>query len=180
MSEQDEYLVRGDDAELAVARARLARRQTELAAALVAGGPVPEGFDPGQVAVQARGLLDKRRETVARVAPEPARILGPAYRPLFARYAAGGPQRGGYRADAQEFARWALAAEPSAPWRAELAHWLDPGAAPGHGTRAARTVRAVHGRLFRRGRAAAGDPHTKHATEHTTERSTEGRGTRGR
>lgn len=144
MSEEYEYLHRGEDAELAVARARLARRQAELTAALVAGGPVPEGFDPVQVATQARGLAAKRRQTVARVAPEPARILGPAYRPLFERYAATGPQRGGYHADAREFAAWAVAAEPSAPWRADLERWLHPETArPG---RAARIVRAARSR----------------------------------
>ncbi|MCU7822438.1 hypothetical protein KSNIM_12300 [Kitasatospora sp. DSM 101779] len=162
MAEPDEYLLRGDDAELAVARARLARRQTELMAALVAGGPVPEGFDPAQVATQARGLLAKRRDTTARVVPEPARILGADWRPLFDRYARQGPQRGGYRADAREFAAWALAAEPAAAWHAELEHWLRPAAAahaPGP-LRAARAVlsgtvlaRTVHDRLRRRGGA---------------------------
>jgi hypothetical protein len=155
VAEPDEYLLREEDAELAVARARLARRQTALMAALVAGGPVPEGFDPAQVATQARGLLAKRRDTTARVAPEPARILGADWRPLFERYARQGPQRGGYRADAREFAVWALAAEPAAPWRAELEHWLRPEGAPrpSNPLRTARTVlaRTLPDRLRRRG-----------------------------
>ena len=40
--------------------AGLAARQEELVAALVAGGPVPSGFDPGRLAVARRALLRKR------------------------------------------------------------------------------------------------------------------------
>lgn len=148
MSERDEYLLRGDDAELVVARARLARRQADLLAALVAGGPVPAGFDPRQVAAQAAALAAKRRDTAARVAPDLARLLGTDWRPLFDRYARLGPQRGGYREDARAFAAWALAAEPSAPWRADLAALLSP--APVRPVRRAlRAVRAAAGRAER-------------------------------
>ncbi|MFJ1704114.1 hypothetical protein [Kitasatospora sp. NPDC088346] len=129
MSERDEYLLRGGtegDAELVVARASLARRQTELVAALVAGGPVPDGFDPEQVRIQAQGLAAKRRDTVARVAPELAAILGEAYAPLFRRYAEQHRQSGGYLADARAFAEWTLAAEPATPWRGAISGWLRP------------------------------------------------------
>lgn len=128
MSEQDEYLRRGEggDAELVVARAGLAHRQAALVAALVDGGPVPEGFDPAQVRIQAEGLAAKRRDTVARVAPELAAILGEAYHPLFRRYAAQHRQTGGYRADARAFAEWALAHEAATPWRGALGQWLRP------------------------------------------------------
>jgi hypothetical protein len=51
------------------ARGRLACAQTALLSALVAGVPVPEGFDPARVAVQSRELLAKRAAVVAKVAP---------------------------------------------------------------------------------------------------------------
>ncbi|GAA4867859.1 hypothetical protein GCM10023235_53070 [Kitasatospora terrestris] len=123
-----EYLVRErEDAELLLARASLARRQTELLAALTAGGPVPAGFDAEQVRVQTEGLAAKRRDTVAHLAPELAAILGADYGPLFLRYAAGHPQTGGYRADARAFAEWALGTDPAADRRRALRHWLRPG-----------------------------------------------------
>ncbi|MEU9131363.1 hypothetical protein AB0D08_25200 [Kitasatospora sp. NPDC048540] len=130
MSERDEYVLRGGDGEadpeLLMARARLARQQTDLLAALVADGPVPDGFDPEQVRTQAEGLAAKRRDTVARVAPDLAAILGEAYDPLFRRYARQHRQSGGYRADARAFAEWALTAEPATPWRGALTQWLRP------------------------------------------------------
>jgi len=126
-SERYEYVVRErGDAELLLARTELARRQGELLTALVAGGPVPEGFDPDQVRIQAHGLATKRRDTVAHVAPELRALLGADYSELFLRYAAGRPQTGGYRADARAFAEWALAAEPGAGWHGELRRWLRP------------------------------------------------------
>ncbi|WP_441249831.1 hypothetical protein [Kitasatospora sp. McL0602] len=128
MSEQQEYVLRQPegDPELVLARERLARRQAELLAALVAGAPVPTGFDPAQVRVQARGLAAKRRETVARVAPEPARLLGAAYGPLFQQYAEQHPVAGGHRADARAFAAWALTRPEAAAGHAGLAEWLRP------------------------------------------------------
>lgn len=100
--------------DLTAARAALARRQEELLAALVAGGPVPPGFDPAQVRAQSAGLAAKRRDTTAKVAPELPRLLGRQYRPLFLAYAGTHPQTGGYRADARAFAEWALAFGPDA------------------------------------------------------------------
>jgi hypothetical protein len=129
MSERLEYLARagtGEDAELTVARAGLAERQHALMAALVAGGPLPAGFDPGQVRAQAIGLAAKRRDTVARVVPELALLLGPAFGPAFLRYAQQHPQDGGYRADARAFAQWALADGPGPATGRALRDWLAP------------------------------------------------------
>lgn len=98
-----------EEAGLAAARARLAERQEALLTALVAGGPVPPGFDEAQVHAQALGLARKRRDTTAKVAPELARLLGPRFGPLFLAYARRHPQAGGYRADARAFAAWAVA-----------------------------------------------------------------------
>lgn len=86
------------------ARQRLALRQTALLSALVAGTPVPEGFDRVRVGVQSRALAAKRAGIVAKVAPELPEILGPVYRPAFLRYAAARPLGGGYRRDALDFA----------------------------------------------------------------------------
>ncbi|MEV0533432.1 hypothetical protein [Kitasatospora sp. NPDC050463] len=102
----------GEAGDLTAARAALARRQEELLAALVAGGPVPPGFDPAQVRAQSAGLAAKRRDTTAKVAPELPRLLGRRYGPLFLAYAGTHPQTGGYRADARAFAAWALSTDP--------------------------------------------------------------------
>lgn len=90
------------------ARQRLALRQTALLSALVAGTPVPEGFDRTRIGVQSRALAAKRAGVVAKVAPELPGILGPAYRPAFLRYAAARPLTGGYRRDALDFAAYVL------------------------------------------------------------------------
>ncbi|MFD7923046.1 DUF692 domain-containing protein [Streptomyces sp. NPDC059740] len=114
------------------ARQRLALAQTALLASLVAGAPVPEGFDGWRLGVQGRALVAKRAGVVARVAPELPHLLGEAFRPLFAQYAAGRPMRGGYRLDALDFAAHLLArdlpAEPAA--RRRLARWRRVRAAP--------------------------------------------------
>jgi hypothetical protein len=124
--EHFEYLVRAGDPELVLARAVLARQQTELLTALVAGGPVPDGFDREQVGVQARGLAAKRRDVVARVEPGLERVLGAEFGPLFVRYALRRPPADGYRADARAFASWAIDDAPSAAWRPALERWLAP------------------------------------------------------
>ncbi|MDX2847496.1 DUF692 domain-containing protein [Streptomyces sp. PA03-3a] len=90
------------------ARQRLALRQTALLSALVAGTPVPEGFDRSRIGVQSRALAAKRAGVVAKVAPELPEILGAAYRPSFLRYAAVRPFSGGYRRDALDFAAYVL------------------------------------------------------------------------
>lgn len=59
------------------ARARLAARQADLLAALVADAPVPPGFDDARVAAEARALRAKRRRVLGRVVTE---VLGDAGR----------------------------------------------------------------------------------------------------
>ncbi|GGP64966.1 DUF692 domain-containing protein [Streptomyces melanogenes] len=85
------------------ARLRVALAQTSLLSALVAGTPVPQGFDPTRLRVQARALAAKRADVVAKVAPELPRILGDAYRPAYLAYARSRPMRDGYRRDALDF-----------------------------------------------------------------------------
>lgn len=141
---------RSEPVEPDAARARLARRQEELLAALVAGGPVPPGFDPAQVRAQSAGLAAKRRDTAAKVAPELRRLLGRQYGPLFLAYAGTRPQTGGYRADARAFAAWALDNDPPRDGsglgpdeRRALEQWLRgpaPGQSPGPLTRLCRAL----------------------------------------
>ncbi|NLU74073.1 DUF692 family protein [Streptomyces sp. HNM0575] len=108
---------------LAQARERLARAEAGLLAALVADAPAPEGFDRERLDVQRRALAAKRRDVVAKVAPELPSILGEkTFRSAFAAYARTVPLTGGYRRDALDFA----------------AYTLDEGAAGG---------RRTHGRL---------------------------------
>ncbi|NUO40932.1 MAG: DUF692 domain-containing protein [Streptomyces sp.] len=93
-----------------LARQRVALAQTALLSALVAGTPVPEGFDRVRLGVQARALAGKRADVVAKVAPELPGILGAEYRTAFLGYAHGHPMTGGYRRDALDFAGYLLAA----------------------------------------------------------------------
>ncbi|GGX06245.1 DUF692 domain-containing protein [Streptomyces lomondensis] len=90
------------------ARQRLGLAQAALLSALVAGTPVPEGFDRVRVGVQARALAAKRADVVAKVAPELPEILGADYRPAFLGYAQTHPMTGGYRRDALTFAEHLL------------------------------------------------------------------------
>lgn len=109
----------------APARQRLALAQTALLSALVAGTPVPEGFDRARLGVQSRALTGKRADVVAKVAPELPEILGTAYRAEFASYAQARPMSGGYRRDALDFAeRLLLAGQPEdAETRGLLTQW---------------------------------------------------------
>ncbi|MEV7413791.1 DUF692 domain-containing protein [Streptomyces sp. NPDC089919] len=85
-------------------RGRVAVAQAAVLSALVAGTPVPEGFDARRLRVQARALAAKRADVIAKVAPELPRILGPeAYRKAFLGYAGGRPMSAGYRRDALDF-----------------------------------------------------------------------------
>ncbi|WP_405437697.1 DUF692 domain-containing protein [Streptomyces avidinii] len=88
------------------ARTRVALGQAALLSALVAGTPVPEGFDRRRIRVQARALAAKRADVVARLAPELPAILGglEPYREAFLSYAKGRPMTAGYRRDALDFA----------------------------------------------------------------------------
>jgi hypothetical protein len=89
-------------------REDLAQRQEVLLAALVAGGPVPEGFDAERILVQRRSLIAKRRDATARVVPAKlVDVLGDRFGPLFFAYADGRPKpAAGSRADALEFVHW--------------------------------------------------------------------------
>ncbi|MFF4661000.1 DUF692 domain-containing protein [Streptomyces sp. NPDC001381] len=97
-----------EDAVDGAVRERLGVAQAALLSALVAGTPVPEGFDRVRLGVQARALAAKRAGVVAKVAPELPVILGDGYRPAFLAYAQGRPMRGGYRQDALDFAEQVL------------------------------------------------------------------------
>ncbi len=126
------------------ARARLARDQAALLAALVAGGPPPRGFDPGRLDVQRRVLLAKRADTVAKVAPELPTILGEEFHGLFLDYARARPLTEGYHRDASAFADRLLATgRPGDPARRRrLADWRTAAAEPAP-NRLAAAVRAL-------------------------------------
>ncbi|MFH8528717.1 DUF692 domain-containing protein [Streptomyces tendae] len=107
-------------------RQRLGLAQAALLSALVAGAPVPEGFDPVRLGVQARALAGKRADVVGKVAPELPVILGARYRPAFLAYAQGCPMTGGYRRDALDFVAHVLGADPGdvdPGVRRELREW---------------------------------------------------------
>ncbi|MER5504912.1 DUF692 domain-containing protein [Streptomyces sp. NPDC002766] len=129
------------------ARQRLALAQTALLSALVAGTPVPEGFDGVRLGVQARALAGKRADVVGKIAPELPVILGKAYRGLFLAYAHGHPMTGGYRRDALDFAEHLLVPErlPRGPALRELrAWWLErSGPVPRSRKPVVRAVRAA-------------------------------------
>ncbi|MFF0019614.1 DUF692 family multinuclear iron-containing protein [Streptomyces sp. NPDC005496] len=136
------------------ARQRLALAQAALLSALVAGTPVPEGFDRVRLGVQARALAAKRADVVAKVAPELPGILGAAYRPAFLAYAQRHPMTGGYRQDALEYAEHLLLAgrpEDAETRRRLRDWWLDrSGPAPRSARPAARIARATRRVLLRR------------------------------
>ena len=91
-------------------RERLARQQAELLRVLLAGGPVPAGFDADKLATEARSLRAKRRRVIALLRPDVADYLGERFTPLFHRWAADHPRAVGTRArhDAEDFVAWLL------------------------------------------------------------------------
>nr|WP_107090089.1 DUF692 domain-containing protein [Streptomyces sp. WM6372] len=109
------------------ARTGVGVEQAALLSALVAGTPVPEGFDRQRVRVQSRALAAKRAGVVARLAPELPGILGgeDPYREAFLAYARNRPMTAGYRRDALDFAEHLLIrdlpADPAA--RRRLTSW---------------------------------------------------------
>lgn len=127
------------------ARERVGVAQTALLSSLVAGTPVPEGFDHRRLAVQSRALAAKRADVVARVAPELPAILGDGYRPAYLEYARTRPLSGGYRRDALDFAEHLLIAGLPADDAARrgLTRWWRDRAAPTPPGRGARLVRAA-------------------------------------
>jgi hypothetical protein len=99
----------------------LARRQAELVAALVAGAPVPPGFDAARVGAAQRALLRKRAGEVARVWPMLAAAAGDGWHRDFAAWAAGRAPQGSLR-DGWDLARtWSAAGRLAGPAEAELA-----------------------------------------------------------
>ncbi len=89
-------------------RDELAARQRELVRALLAGGPVPAGFDGHRVAVEARALRAKRRSVAARLRPDLAERLGVEFGPLFDAWSRDHPKQVGtsFRADLDRFETW--------------------------------------------------------------------------
>ncbi|MET8411389.1 DUF692 family multinuclear iron-containing protein [Streptomyces sp. NPDC005195] len=141
------------DPGLAPARQRLALAQAALLSALVAGTPVPEGFDRVRTGVQARALTAKRADVVAKVAAELPELLGDGYRAAFLGYAQGRPLTGGYRRDALDFAEHLLlAGHPrDARTRRQLRDWWleRSGPAPRSQRPRARLARATRRVLLR-------------------------------
>ncbi|MFE7169068.1 DUF692 domain-containing protein [Streptomyces sp. NPDC057616] len=128
------------------ARQRLALAQTALLSALVAGTPVPEGFDRVRLGMQARALAGKRADVVAKVAPELPEILGGTYRTAFLAYAHGHPMTGGYRRDALDFAGHLLLdghLEEGRVRRELRAWWLERSGPRPRSQRVARVARRV-------------------------------------
>ncbi|MYW17211.1 DUF692 family protein [Streptomyces sp. SID2955] len=127
-------------------RERLGVAQAAVLSSLVAGTPVPEGFDRVRMGVQARALAAKRAGVVAKVAPELPVILGADYWEAFLQYARQRPMGGGYRQDALDFAEHLLKLgrpESTRARRALREWWLDrAGPAPRHHG-LARTLRAA-------------------------------------
>ena len=107
------------------ARDRLAAGQAALVRALVGGGPVPGGFDPGRVRATSTALARKRAREVARAWPALAAELGEDFTGEFLAYAAGRPPpaRGGALADGLAFAR-ALAVQGRLPGEARVERLL--------------------------------------------------------
>ncbi|MDI9915974.1 hypothetical protein [Rhodococcus sp. IEGM 1379] len=81
----------------------LEERQEALVLALVAGGPLPSGFDTEAVAVTSAALIRKRAGEVAHHLPMVRHTLGDRYLGLFTAWATGRPKTSSY-ADAQAFA----------------------------------------------------------------------------
>ncbi|MFK4093156.1 DUF692 domain-containing protein [Streptomyces anthocyanicus] len=137
------------------ARQRLGLAQAALLSALVAGTPVPEGFDRVRLGVQARALAGKRADVVGKVAPELPVILGARYRPAFLAYAQDRPMTGGYRRDALDFVAHLLRTAPGDEGpgvRRELREWWleRSGPAPRSARPGARLARATRRVLLRR------------------------------
>jgi len=140
-------------------RDRLAGAQTALLSALVAGAPVPPGFDESRLGVQSRALAVKRAEVVAKVAPELPEILGTEYRPAFLTYARSRPMSGGYRRDALDFAEELLhdGRPDDAAARRRLTHWWRDRSGPRPPRRTTLLLQAARTALLCRGRRSARD-----------------------
>jgi hypothetical protein len=99
----------------------LAQRQADLVAALVAGAPVPPGFDAARFGVAQRALLRRRAGEVARVWPMLAAAAGDRWQQDFAAWATGRAPRGSLR-DGWDLARaWSAEGRLTGMAAAELA-----------------------------------------------------------
>lgn len=99
----------------------LAARQAALVAALVAGAPVPPGFEEQRVHAAERALRRKRAGEVAAAWPRLAAGLGAEWPDRFGRWARGRPPKGAL-ADGWDLAReLVLLGQLPALARAELA-----------------------------------------------------------
>ncbi|PKV88548.1 DUF692 domain-containing protein [Streptomyces sp. TLI_146] len=124
-------------------RLTLALAQTSLLSALVAGTPIPHGFDPARLRVQARALAAKRADVVAKVAPELPRILGDAYRSAYLAYARSRPLRDGYRRDALDFVESLLKQDLDGDVARQLGRWWKERAGTRPQGRAARFLKGL-------------------------------------
>ncbi|TDV57573.1 hypothetical protein [Actinophytocola oryzae] len=86
-------------------RAELAASQAALVRALLADGPVPPGFDPHRVRVEAASLRAKRRRVAEQLRPDLADALDDRFAELFDRWAADNPPTS-VHADLARFAAW--------------------------------------------------------------------------
>jgi hypothetical protein len=75
----------------AAARERLAAVQAVLMRALVAQGPIPEGFDATRLRMAARSLVNKRRQALAQAWPTLVRGVGDAFVERFTAFAVAHP-----------------------------------------------------------------------------------------
>jgi hypothetical protein len=98
----------------------LAARQQALVAALVAGGDLPEGFNPAAVLATKTALRRKRAGEVARTWPFLAASYGTAWPATFAAWAEHRPPQGSLR-DGWDFARSVEGGLSTALAREELA-----------------------------------------------------------
>lgn len=107
-------------------REELAARQRALVEALLAGAPVPAGFDERRVGVEAAALRSKRRAIAANLRPDLVDLLGDRFRPLFDTWAREHPKPVdlSFRADLTRFDSWlheeGHLPRPRRRWRAVL------------------------------------------------------------
>jgi hypothetical protein len=112
----------------------LADEQAELVAALVAGGPLPAGFDASRVGAAREALLRKRSGEVAAVWPILAASLSPQWTVVFTTWARDRPPGGALR-DGWDLARHLsaegrLSSAAADELRARQAYWRYDGLRP--------------------------------------------------
>jgi hypothetical protein len=90
------------------AREELAARQLALVRALLAGGPVPSGFDVRRIGVEAAALRSKRRSVAAGLRPDLVDLLEDRFAVLFDAWGREHPKpvELSFRADVDRFEGW--------------------------------------------------------------------------